>query len=190
MVSETNRPSRLPAASQAGVEDIAQGVAQEARPEEEHENYHPGEDCHPRRDAQVLTRAVEQVAEAWIARIDAEPKDGETRLDQDGRSQRAGGSHDDQISDVGEHVAPDDSHVAGTERLCGLDKGLPPDSDDYRPQYAARIEAAKYAEGQNQRERRCTVDGKQGDEQDQVGQEVDYFDHPVQKEVDAADVVG
>src|SRR3989304_3476509 len=74
----------------AGIEGIAEPVAEEVEARHRQRDHHPGEDRDPRSRREVALGIVEHVAPARQRRLDAIAEEADIGLEQDGARPRAG----------------------------------------------------------------------------------------------------
>src|SRR3954453_2357598 len=101
-------------------ESVAQAVAHEVDRDHDEQENETREDRDPPLLRELLT-ARDERAERGRRRLDAEPEEGQDRLDDDGGAHRERRVHDDWPERVREHVPEHDAHVARSRGLRGLD---------------------------------------------------------------------
>src|SRR5437867_13257486 len=108
---------------EAGIEGVAQAVADEIDREHRQEDEHTGHDDHAARavDVQEALRVGEHVAPGCGGRLHAETEVGERGLDKDDVANLQGGGDDQGRGGIGQDVAQNDAPVAGADHAGGLD---------------------------------------------------------------------
>src|SRR5580658_2271425 len=161
----------------AGIERIAQTVADEVEAEEQRHEYARRHEEHPGRGLHVLRTIANETAETRERLLHAETQEAQKALEQDHLRHGERGVDDDGTQHVGHHVAQQDVVRAGAARARSLDEGLMAKRHGLTTHDACHGEPADCADGSEKHVRIAAPEQRrERDHEEQVRQRVEYVD--------------